>query len=248
MKNEKIKKAVMEDIVRLSRGGARVVLIHGGGPEISLLSARLGIEPAFIDGLRVTDRETLDVVLMVLAGKVNKELVNIIESLGAKCAGVSGVDGNIITASCADERLGFVGNVESADPSLISVLLENGFIPVISSVARGTDGTLYNVNGDTAAAYIAGVISADALILMTDAPGVLTDKDDPSTLVKELSAEGAREMIESGTASDGMIPKLRCCIKAVELGVGQVSVIDGKEPGALLRACSPEGCGTRVYR
>ena len=248
MKDESLKKAVIGNVARLSDEGTEIILVHGGGPEISSLSSRLGIKTEFVDGLRVTDKDTLDVVLMVLAGKVNKELSGMICSLGKKGVGISGVDGNTLIAKKKDERLGFVGDVVSSDPSLIRLLTENGYIPVVSTVARGEDGHIYNVNGDTAAAYIAGAVGADALILMTDAPGVLLDRDDPETLIPELSANEAREMIRTGAASGGMIPKLLCCVTAVGLGVPRVSVIDGKDPEALISAVRTGKAGTRVFR
>ena len=248
MKDDALKKQVVGNVVKFCDEGINAVIVHGGGPEISSLSSKLGIETKFVDGLRVTDSATLDVVLMVLAGKVNKELVNLIETFGKKGAGISGVDGDTLVAKMKNERLGFVGDVVSADPSLILVLAKNGYIPVVSTVARGDDGRIYNVNGDTAAAYIAGAVGADALILMTDAPGVLLDKDDPSSLVPELSAHDAREMIKSGAASGGMIPKLLCCVTAARLGVPRVSVIDGKDPDALFEAVRTGKAGTRVFR
>ena len=187
MINEELKQQVMQDIVLLRLIGVRVVLVHGGGPEINDLMNRLGKKPEFVDGLRVTDRETVDIVQMVLAGKVNKTLVNLLENQGGKAIGLSGVDGRLIEAQMRDERLGFVGDIVRIHIRPVTDLLEKGYIPVISSVGCDRQGNIYNINGDTAAAMIAGALNAERLILMTDTAGVLRDKDDPSTLISELT-------------------------------------------------------------
>ena len=219
MINETLKEQVMEDITLLSLIGVKVVLVHGGGPEISSVMNKIGLTPTFVDGLRVTDKETVDVVQMVLAGKINKSLVRFLESKGGKAMGISGIDGKLIVAKKKDEKLGFVGEIEKINIKPVFDLLEKGYIPVVSTIATGEDGETYNINGDTAAAYLAGALSAKRLIMMTDICGVLRDKDDPSTLIPEIKLSEAEELYKSGVISGGMIPKVECCFTAIKQGV-----------------------------
>ena len=210
MINEQLKQQVMEDIVLLWLIGVKVVLVHGGGPEISDIMAKLGKKPEFVDGLRVTDKETIDIVQMVLAGKVNKTLVNLLEKQGGKAIGISGMDGRLIEAKMKDERLGYVGKITEIHIEPVFDLLEKGYIPVISTVGCDKDGNAYNINGDTAAAYVAGALEAERLIMMTDIAGILRDKDDPSTLIPAITVSEAKGLYEEGVISGGMIPKVDC--------------------------------------
>ena len=245
MVNEALQEQVMEDITLLSLIGVKVVLVHGGGPEISSLMQRLGIQPTFVDGLRVTDKETVDVVQMVLAGKINKSLVRYLESKGGRAMGISGIDGKLIVAKKKDDRLGYVGEIEKINIKPIFDLLEKGYIPVVSTVATGEDGETYNINGDTAAAYLAGALSAKRLIMMTDISGVLRDKDDPSTLIPEIRLSEAEELKKSGVISGGMIPKVECCVTAIEKGVKRAIIMDGRVPHSILmELLTDEGSGT----
>ncbi len=247
MINEQLKQQVMEDIVLLWLIGVKVVLVHGGGPEISETIKQLGKEPKFVDGLRVTDKETIDVVQMVLAGKVNKTLVNLLECKGGKAMGISGIDGRLIEAEVKDERLGFVGDITKVNIKPITDLLEQGYIPVVSTIGCDKKGNIYNINGDTAAAHIAGALGVERLIMMTDIDGILRDKDDPSTLISELTVSEAKGLIESGVVSGGMIPKIDCCIEALTHGVKNVTIMDGRVPHAILmEMLTDEGAGTMV--
>ncbi len=249
MINEQIKEQVMEDIVLLHLIGVRIVLVHGGGPEINDLMNRLGKKPEFVDGLRVTDKETVDLVQMVLAGKVNKTLVNLLEMQGGKAMGISGMDGRLIEAEPKDERLGFVGNITRINISPVSDLLEKGYIPVVSTVGCDRRGNTYNINGDTAAARIAGALGAERLIMMTDIAGVLTDKNDPTTLIPNLTVAEAKQLYASGVISGGMIPKVDCCIDAIEHGVKKVIIMDGCVPHSILmELLTNEGAGTMVTK
>ncbi len=247
MINEDLKQQVMEDIVLLSLIGIRVVLVHGGGPEISTLMKRLGKEAVFIDGLRVTDRETVDIAQMVLAGKINKSLVNLLEYYGGHAIGLSGIDGHMIQAEFKDERLGYVGNVTCVNARPILDMLEKGYIPVIATLGCDDDGNTYNINGDTAAAYIAGALQAERLLMMTDVPGVLRDKDDISTLIPQISVEEAKTLREDGIIAGGMIPKVECCVEAIRSGVKNVVIMDGRIPHSILmELLTEEGAGTMV--
>ena len=247
MINEELKQQVMEDICLLWLIGVKVVLIHGGGPEISQTMKRLGKEAVFLDGLRVTDKETVDIVQMVLAGKVNKTLVNLLQIKGGHAVGLSGIDGGIIEARMKDERLGFVGEITKSRTQPITDLLEKNYIPVISTVASDRQGNTYNINGDTAAAYIAGALHASRLIMMTDIDGILRDKDDPSTLIRQLTVSEAKGLYEEGIISGGMIPKVDCCIEAIEKGVKTVVINDGRVPHSILmELLTDEGAGTMV--
>lgn len=247
MINEKLKQQVMEDIVLLWLIGVKVVLVHGGGPEISELMEKLGKKAQFVDGLRVTDKETVDIVQMVLAGKVNKTLVNLLETKGGKAMGISGMDGRLIEAEMKDERLGYVGKVTRVNIMPITDLLERGYIPVVSTIGCDKDGNAYNINGDTAAAYIAGALNAERLIMMTDIAGILYDKDDPRTLIADVTIDEAERLKEQGVVSGGMIPKVDCCIEAIHKGVKNVIIMDGRVPHSILmEILTDEGAGTMV--
>ena len=247
MINEQLKKQVIEDIVLLRLIGVKVVLVHGGGPEINDLMDRLGKKPEFIDGLRVTDKETVDIVQMVLAGKVNKSLVNMLELNGGRAIGLSGMDGRLIEAKQKDQKLGYVGEVTKIHIKPVTDLLDMGYIPVISTIGRDRDGNIYNINGDTAAARIAGALEAERLIMMTDIAGILKDKDDPSTLIPKITPEEAEKLYASGIVSGGMIPKVQCCVDALKHGVKNVVIMDGRVPHSiLLELLTDEGAGTMV--
>ncbi|MBR6807717.1 MAG: acetylglutamate kinase [Clostridia bacterium] len=247
MINETLKQQVMEDIVLLWLIGVKVVLVHGGGPEISDAMDMLGKKPVFIDGLRVTDSETMEIVQMVLAGKVNKNLVNLLEVNGGKAMGISGIDGRLIEAKPKKEVLGFVGKITKINIEPVIDLLEKGYIPVISTIGCDKDGNTYNINGDTAAAYIAGAIGAERLIMMTDIAGILRNKDDPSTLITSLTVDEAEMLAESEIISGGMIPKVNCCVEAIERGVKNVVIMDGRiSHSILMELLTDEGAGTLV--
>jgi acetylglutamate kinase len=235
MKTDELKKSVMEDIVQLSLRGARIVLVHGGGPELSEMLARLGKETKFIGGLRYTDEETASIALMTLAGKVNKGLVRYIGAVGGRAVGLCGVDGlMLLSKKMETPDLGFVGEIISVDTALIEAALEIGCIPVIATVGVGTDGTLYNINADTAAGKISAALSASKLISVSDVKGILRDKSDEGSLIPEVSVDEIEELIESGVVEGGMIPKVRSCAQAVEDGVAEAAVIDGRVPHAVL--------------
>lgn len=247
MINEQLKEQVMEDIALLWLIGVKVVLVHGGGPEISDLMDRLGKKPEFVGGLRVTDKETVDIVQMVLAGKVNKTLVNLIEMKGGKAMGISGMDGRLIEAKIKDERLGYVGKITNINIDPVMDLLEKGYIPVVSTLGCDKHGNAYNINGDTAAAYIAGALGAERLFMMTDVAGLLRDKDDPSTLIAEITIDEAEQLGREGIISGGMIPKVDCCIEAIHRGVRNVIIMDGRVPHSILmELLTDEGAGTMV--
>ncbi len=247
MVNEQLKQQVMEDIVLLWLIGVKVVLVHGGGPEISDLMKRLGKESKFVDGLRVTDEETVDIVQMVLAGKINKTLVNLLEMKGGKAMGISGMDGRLIEAKMKDERLGYVGEITKVHISPVLDLLEKGYIPVVSTLGCDRQGHAYNINGDTAAAYIAGALQAERLIMMTDIAGILRDKDDPASLIPEIHLSEAEKLYEEGVISGGMIPKVDCCVTAIKQGVKNVIIMDGRVPHSILmELLTDEGAGTMV--
>ena len=249
MVNEQLKQQVMEDIVLLWLIGVRIVLVHGGGPEINELMDRLGKKPEFVDGLRVTDRETMDIVQMVLAGKINKTLVNMLEMKGGKAVGLSGMDGRLLQCTVKDERLGFVGEIQKIHIQPVTDLLDRGYIPVISTVGCDKAGNAYNINGDTAAAYVAGALGAERLIMMTDIAGILRDKDDPATLIPEITLPELPVLRESGVISGGMIPKVECCARALSRGVRNVVIMDGRVPHAILmELLTDEGAGTMVSR
>ena len=247
MVNEQLKQQVMEDIVLLWLIGVKVVLVHGGGPEINDLMSRLGKKAEFVNGLRVTDRETVDIVQMVLAGKVNKTLVNLLEMKGGNAVGLSGMDGRLIQCTMKDEKLGYVGKIEKIHIEPVTDLLEKGYIPVISTVGCDKQGNTYNINGDTAAAHIAGALNAERLIMMTDIAGLLKDKDDPSTLIPAVTVSEAKQLQAEGVISGGMIPKVECCIDAIGAGVKHVVIMDGRVPHSILmELLTDEGAGTMV--
>jgi len=247
MTTESLKLQVMEDVVLLWLIGVKVVLVHGGGPEISELMARLGKKSEFVDGLRVTDRETVDIATMILAGKVNKSLVGLLGAKGGRALGLSGIDDRLIRARCKDERLGFVGEVTKINTAPVTDLLDRGYIPVISTVGCGDDGEIYNINGDTAAACIAGALNAERLILMTDIAGILKDPKDPSTLIPELTVDEAARLYDDGVISGGMIPKVDCCVRAIKEGVKKAIIMDGRVPHSILmELLTDEGAGTMV--
>lgn len=249
MINEHLKEQVMEDIALLWLIGVKVVLVHGGGPEINEVMDKFGKKPEFVDGLRVTDKETVDIVQMVLAGKVNKSLVTLLQMKGGHAVGLSGMDGGLIEAEIKDERLGYVGKITKIRPQPITDLLEKNYIPVISTVAGDHSGNVYNINGDTAAAYIAGALHAERLLMMTDIAGILRDKDDSSSLIPELTVSEAKTLYESGIISGGMIPKVDCCIKALDEGVENVTILDGRVPHSILmELLTDEGAGTMVTK
>ena len=247
MIDETLKQQVMEDIVLLWLIGVKVVLVHGGGPEINDLMTRLGKKAEFVDGLRVTDKETVDIVQMVLAGKVNKTLVNLLETKGGRAMGISGMDGQLIVADFKDERLGYVGEIKKINIEPVTDLLEKGYIPVISTVGCDMSGNTYNINGDTAAAHIAGALEAERLIMMTDIAGILRDKDDPLSLIPEVTVDEAADLRREGVISGGMIPKVECCIEAIKHGVENVIIMDGRVPHSILmELLTDEGAGTMV--
>lgn len=235
MKDGRLKAGVIRDIVFMACVGIRPVVVHGGGPEINLWLGKLGIEPQFKDGLRVTDAPTMDVVEMVLVGRVNKELVSLINQEGGKAVGLCGVDGNLITARPQGAvDVGFVGEVSSIDSGILKSLVESGYIPIVSSVASDETGQAYNINADTVAGEIAAALGAEKLILLTDTKGILKDYKDPSTLLPKLDIQQARQLIETGVVAGGMIPKVNCCVRSLAQGVGAAHILDGRVPHALL--------------
>ena len=245
MQSEELKRLVMGDVILLTMVGIKVVLIHGGGPEITEMLGKMGKESNFIDGLRVTDKETADVAQMILAGKINKDLVNIIQSEGGNAVGLSGIDGHLIKAKMQDERLGYVGEITNVDIKVVEDMMEMGYIPVISSLGYDDEGNVYNINADTAAARIAGALKAESLIMMTDIKGVLKDKSDPDSLIEKIYVSDARELMNEGIISGGMIPKVDCCIQAIRRGVKKVFVLDGTVHHAILMELfTDDGMGT----
>lgn len=249
MINESLKEQVMEDIILLHLVGVKVVLVHGGGPEITDTLKKIGKESVFVDGLRVTDKETVDVVQMVLAGKINKSLVNMLELKGGKAVGVSGLDGHMIQAESKDERLGYVGKITGVNVTVINDLLASGYIPVVSTIGCDNCGNVYNINADTAAAFIAAEMNAERLITMTDIEGILRDKDDHTSIISCIDLKGAQELFDTGIISGGMIPKVQCCIDAIHRGVNTVTILDGRVPHALLiETLTDEGAGTMIVR
>jgi acetylglutamate kinase len=235
MKDGSLKADVIRDVVFMACVGIRPVVVHGGGPEINIWLGKLGIEPQFKDGLRVTDAPTMDVVEMVLVGRVNKELVSLINQEGGKAVGLCGKDGNLITARPqGSEGVGFVGEVSSIDSGIVKALVKDGYIPVVSSVASDETGQAYNINADTVAGEIAAALGAEKLILLTDTKGILKDYKDPSTLLPKLDIQQARQLIDDGVVAGGMIPKVNCCVRSLAQGVGAAHIIDGRVPHALL--------------
>ena len=248
MKDSSLKDRVIRDLVFMSCVGIRPVLVHGGGPEINSWLEKLGIEPQFKDGLRVTDAATMDVVEMVLVGRVNKEIVALINQAGGKAVGLCGKDGNLIVARPdGREGIGFVGEVSSVNVDILNTLVKSGYIPVVSSVAADENGQAYNINADTVAGEIAAALGAEKLILLTDTPGLMRDFKDPDTLIRQLDIQGARALIEDGTVSGGMIPKLTCCVRSLAQGVKATHIIDGRLPHSLLlEIFTDSGTGSMV--
>lgn len=248
MESEELKRQVMEDIVLLQLVGVKVVLVHGGGPEINDLLSKLGVKSEFVNGLRVTDEETAQIVQMVLAGKVGKSLVGYIQSMGGKAMGLCGMDGHMIEARRLDDVHGYVGEIVNVNTQPILDVLEKGYIPVISTVGCDSEGNPYNINADTAAARIAASLGAESLISMTDIRGILRDPADESTLIPSVQVSEAPQLIREGIISGGMIPKIECCIEAIRRGVKKVFIIDGRVPHAILIEClTDEGVGTMFY-
>lgn len=245
MQSEELKRLVMGDAVLLSMVGIRTVIVHGGGPEITDMLKRVGKTSEFVDGLRVTDKESAEIVQMVLAGKVNKDLVNILQNSGGRAIGISGIDGHLIDAKIRDERLGYVGEITNINIEIVEDILNMGYIPVISTIGLDNDGNVYNINADTAAARIAGMLGAESLIMMTDIRGVLEDKDDPGSLITKIVVSEVRQLMNRGIISGGMIPKVECCVEAIRRGVKKVFVVDGRVPHCtLMELFTDDGMGT----
>ncbi|MCR5400465.1 MAG: acetylglutamate kinase [Treponema sp.] len=250
MLNEELKQAVMEDIVLLNTIGIKVVLVHGGGPEINNMLDRVGKKSTFIDGLRYTDEETMEIVTMVLTGKLNKDIVGILSQKGGKAVGLSGIDSGLLIAKKTEKDLGYVGDIVSVNPEIITSLLDRGFIPVISTVAGGVQGDFsrYNINADTAAAKIAVALKAEKFVQLTNVPGVLRNIDDPSSLIKRIERTALGSLKATGIIAGGMIPKIDCCMTALEGGVPRTHIIDGRVPHSLLiEMFSDRGIGTMIY-
>ena len=245
MINEELKASVMRDLVLLQLVGIKPGLVHGGGPEISAMLQRVGIESKFVNGLRYTDKETVEIVRMVLSGKINKTLVNELELSGGKAVGLSGIDGHMLGCEKESEALGFVGKIVNVDVAIIKDCLSNGYIPVISTIGYDNEGNIYNVNADTAASVIAGALQAESLILMTDIRGLLEDKNDENTLIKKVVVSDIPSLIRRGIISGGMIPKIDCCKEAIRRGVQKVFITDGRvNHSILMELLSDEGMGT----
>ena len=248
MTDEKLKRSVMNDVSVLSALGIKVVLVHGGGPEISDISKRMGIAPRFVNGLRYTDRDTAEIARMALAGKVNKSLVDLLQSAGCKAVGLCGEDGHMLRCEMISRELGYVGRIVNVDTRIIDDVLGLGYVPVISPIGFDGDGNIYNINADTAAAAIAGAIGAESLILMTDIKGLLEDKDDPDSLIKKVYVSDIPALVKQGILSGGMIPKIECCKEAIRRGVNKVFITDGRVYHSILvEILSEEGSGTMFY-
>ena len=248
MTDEKLKRSVMNDVSVLGALGIKVVLVHGGGPEISDISKRMGIAPRFVNGLRYTDRDTAEIARMALAGKVNKSLVDLLQSAGCKAVGLCGEDGHMLRCEMISRELGYVGRIVNVDTRIIDDVLGLGYVPVISPIGFDGDGNIYNINADTAAAAIAGAIGAESLILMTDIKGLLEDKDDPDSLIKKVYVSDIPALVKQGIISGGMIPKIECCKEAIRRGVNKVFITDGRVYHSILvEILSEEGSGTMFY-
>lgn len=247
MTNEALKQAVMQDIVLLSLVGIKVVLVHGGGPEINAMLKKINKPSEFVNGLRYTDEETIDIVQMVLAGKVNKDLVQLLQQAGGKAMGLCGLDGKLIQAEQLNPDLGFVGEITDVNPEVINTALSNGYIPVISTVAAGKNGEVFNINADTAAARIAAEMKAANLILLTDIKGLLEDKDDENTIIRTVGVSEVPYLKKEGIITGGMIPKIDCCVEAVRRGVKKTNIIDGRIPHSILiELLTDVGAGTMI--
>lgn len=250
MINEDLKRAVMGDLLLLTLVGVKVVLVHGGGPEISGMLKKIGKESRFVGGMRYTDAETMDIVQQVLAGKVNKDLVQLLENTGGKAVGLCGLDGSMLKADKlpAAEDLGFVGEIREVSTKIVEDAIASGYTPVISTVAAGYHGEVYNINADVAAARIAAELGARKLILMTDIVGLLRDKDDENTLIPVVNVSDVPKLKRDGIISGGMIPKIDCCVEAVRRGVERAHIIDGRTPHSILvELFTDEGIGTMFY-
>lgn len=248
MINEELKQHVMEDVVLLQLIGVKVVLVHGGGPEITNTMSKLGKETQFVNGLRVTDKESAEIAQMVLAGKVNKNLANLLQVKGGRAIGLSGIDGGMIYAKMKNPEIGFVGEITDVDIEPIETLLQHNYIPVVSTVGCDAEGNVYNINADTAASAIAAALSAERLFELTDIEGILRDKDDPTSRITNVSVDEARELLKDGTISGGMIPKVEGCIEAIEKGVKTVVIMDGRVPHSILiEMLTDEGAGSMIY-
>lgn len=244
-----LKQKVMQDIVLMKYVGMHPIIVHGGGPEINNLLGRLGIKSEFVRGLRVTDEATMEVVEMVLGGKVNKEIVSGINAMGGRAIGLSGKDGNLIKAGLADPegKLGFVGEVKEINPQVIETLIENGYIPVIAPIGVDEQRQSYNINADLAAAAVAVAVKADKLVLLTDVPGLLAEPGNPDSLISVLKVSQVKDYVEQGVIAGGMLPKVQCCVESVTGGVGRTHIIDGRVPHSiLLEIFTREGIGTMV--
>ena len=248
MVRQDLREAVFRDLALLACVGVQVVVVHGGGPEINEWLGRLQIQPQFRNGLRVTTPETMDVVEMVLVGRVNKQIVNGLHQVGGQAVGICGSDGRLVLArTYGDGSNGLVGDVAAVNPAVLLPLLDNGYIPVISSVAANAEGQAHNINADTVAGELAAALQAEKLILLTDTPGILRDRDDPSSLIRQVSLAGARALIEDGIVAGGMTPKTECCIRAIAQGVAAAHIVDGRSPHALLlEVFTDAGIGTMV--
>lgn len=245
MIDEDLKKSVMNDVTLLASVGIKVVLVHGGGPEISSMLNKIGKESKFVDGLRVTDKETVNIVTQVLAGKINKGLTLDLNNLGGKAVGLCGLDAGLILAKQNNPDLGYVGSVVDIHPQIISDLLASNYIPVVSTIGYDANGNIYNINADTAASRIAGALNAESFILMTDTVGVLENKDDPKTLIREVYVSDIKKLEKEGIIAGGMIPKIACCQDAIRRGVKQVAIIDGRVPHSILiEMLTDQGLGT----
>lgn len=250
MISEELRDAVIRDIILLHLVDIRVIMVHGGGPEIGQMLDKLNMESHFVDGLRYTDEGTMDVVQQVLCGKVNKHLVSNINRMGAKAMGLCGLDGNLLQAKQLDPKYGLVGDITNVCPDIVNDCLASGYIPVISTVAQGTDqDTVYNVNADTAAAKIAVAVNAEKLILLTDVRGVLQDPKDESTLIPQIRLHDIPDLMNSNIISGGMIPKVDCCVSAVQNGVKRTHILDGRIPHSILiELLSHKGIGTMIFK
>lgn len=250
MISEDLRRAVISDIVLLQQVGMRVVVVHGGGPEISSMLKKIGKESTFVGGLRYTDEETMDIVQQILCGKVGKDLVSLIDQYGGKAIGLSGMDSRLIEASRRDDDdYGLVGNVVKVNPQPINDLLDHGYIPVVSTVAAGNDGAkCYNINADTAAAQVAAALQAEKLIILTDVLGLMRDIDDPDSLISKCSVSEVPGLVEEGVIKGGMIPKIQCCVDAVNQGVGRSHILDGRiAHSVLIELLTDAGVGTMIY-
>ncbi|MDV5063062.1 acetylglutamate kinase [Veillonella sp. YH-vei2232] len=249
MTDPELKKSVMQDLLLLNLVGVKVVLVHGGGPEINSALDKMQIESTFKDGLRVTDEPTMEVVQMVLAGKVNKGLVANIVELGGKAVGLCGIDGNMIKVHKKNADLGLVGEIDDIDTTLIETVISQGYIPVLSSIGVDENGVAYNINADTVAAKVAGALQAETMVAMTNIDGVMRDKDNPTSLIPQLSVAEAKQLKQEGIIAGGMIPKVDCCLEAIEAGAQKVFIINGEIPHAILiELLTNEGLGTMFVK